>query len=64
MFFAKIVDGKVGPVRNIGIPVNGNADDFAFSMNEETEEGFVSSNREGGKGSDDIYAIKKLTTNL
>jgi outer membrane protein OmpA-like peptidoglycan-associated protein/tetratricopeptide (TPR) repeat protein len=60
VFFAKIVDGKVGPVRNVGIPVNGNADDFAFSMNEETEEGFVSSNREGGKGSDDIYAIKKL----
>jgi len=60
VFFAKIVDGKVGPVRNIGIPVNGNADDFAFSMNEETEEGFVSSNREGGKGSDDIYEIKKL----
>ena len=60
VFFAKVVDGKVGPVRNIGIPVYGNADDFAFSMNEETEEGFVSSNREGGKGSDDIYAIKKL----
>jgi outer membrane protein OmpA-like peptidoglycan-associated protein/tetratricopeptide (TPR) repeat protein len=59
VFFAKLVDGKVGPVRNIGIPVNGNADDFAFSMNEETEEGFVSSNREGGKGSDDIYAIKQ-----
>ena len=60
VFFAKIVDEKVGPVRNIGIPVNGNADDFAFSINEETEEGFVSSNREGGMGSDDIYAIKKL----
>ena len=60
VFFAKIVDEKVGPVRNIGIPVNGNTDDFAFSINEETEEGFVSSNREGGMGSDDIYAIKKL----
>lgn len=60
VFFAKIIDGKVGPVRNVGIPVNGNADDFAFSINEETEQGFVSSNREGGKGSDDIYAVKKL----
>tara|TARA_B110000483_G_scaffold46212_1_gene57701 strand:+ start:2869 stop:4788 length:1920 start_codon:yes stop_codon:yes gene_type:complete len=60
VFFAKIIDEKVGPIRNIGIPVNGNADDFAFSYNEETEEGFVSSNREGGVGSDDIYAIKKL----
>ena len=60
VFFTKIIDGKAGPVRNIGIPVNGNADDFAFSFNEETEKGFVSSNREGGMGSDDIYAIKKL----
>ena len=60
MCFSLKYDGKVGPVRNIGIPVNGNADDFAFSINEETEEGFVSSNREGGMGSDDIYAIKKL----
>ena len=62
VFFSKIVDGKVGPVRNIGIPINGNADDFAFSINEENEEGFVSSNRlvDGENMSDDIYAIKKL----
>lgn len=59
VFFAKLVDGKVGPVRNVGIPVNGNADDFAFSINE-TGEGFVSSNREGGMGSDDVYAVKVL----
>jgi outer membrane protein OmpA-like peptidoglycan-associated protein len=60
VFFAKLVDGKVGPVRNIGIPVNGNADDFAFSINDVTGEGFVSSNREGGAGSDDVYAVKVL----
>ena len=60
VFFAKLVDGKVGPIRNVGIPVNGNADDFAFSINDETGEGFVSSNREGGAGSDDVYAVKVL----
>lgn len=60
VFFTKEIDGKMAPIRNVGIPVNSNADDFAFSINEETEEGFVSSNREGGKGSDDVYAIKKL----
>ena len=60
VFFAKLVDGKVGPIRNVGIPVNGNADEFAFSINDETGEGFVSSNREGGAGSDDVYAIKVL----
>ena len=60
VFFAKLVDGKVGPIRNVGIPVNGNADDFAFSIDDETGEGFVSSNREGGAGSDDVYAVKVL----
>lgn len=60
VFHTKEIDGKMAPIRNAGTPINSNGDDFAFRMNEETGEGFVSSNREGGKGSDDIYAIKKL----
>lgn len=60
VFFTTLKDKKPGPVRNIGIPVNSNSDDFAFNINEDTGEGFVSSNREGGKGSDDIYALKML----
>jgi outer membrane protein OmpA-like peptidoglycan-associated protein/tetratricopeptide (TPR) repeat protein len=60
VFYTKEVDGKMAPIRNVGIPINSNADDFAFHLDEETEEGFVSSNREGGLGGDDIYAIKKL----
>jgi outer membrane protein OmpA-like peptidoglycan-associated protein/tetratricopeptide (TPR) repeat protein len=60
VFYTKEIDGKMAPIRNVGIPVNSNGDDFAFSINEETGEGFVSSNREGGKGGDDIYAFKKL----
>ena len=59
VFFSKEIDGKMAPVRNIGIPVNSSADDFAFTINE-SGEGYVSSNRMGGRGSDDIYAIKKL----
>lgn len=60
VFFTKEIDGKLAPVRNIGIPVNSNADDFAFSIDEESKEGFVSSNRDGGQGSDDIYAVKAI----
>ena len=60
VFYTKEIDGKMAPVRNAGIPVNSNADDFAYYMNEESGEGYISSNREGGKGSDDIYALKKL----
>jgi outer membrane protein OmpA-like peptidoglycan-associated protein/tetratricopeptide (TPR) repeat protein len=60
VFYTKEIDGKIAPIRNVGIPINSNADDFAFTIDEEAEEGFVSSNREGGKGSDDVYAFKKL----
>ena len=60
VFYTKEIDGKMAPIRNVGIPINSNADDFAFIIDEETGEGFVSSNREGGKGSDDIYTFKKL----
>ncbi|MGB3606059.1 MAG: OmpA family protein [Psychroserpens sp.] len=60
VFYTKEIDGKMAPIRNVGVPVNSSADDFAFNIDEETEEGFVSSNRDGGKGSDDIYALKKL----
>lgn len=49
-----------GNIENIGVPVNSNSDDFAFTINDETGEGYVSSNRPGGKGNDDIYGVKKL----
>lgn len=60
VFYTREIDGKMAPIRNVGIPVNSNADDFAFSIDEVTGEGFVSSNRDGGKGSDDVYSVKKL----
>lgn len=49
-----------GSVMNMGVPINSNFDDLAYTINEETGEGFLSSNREGGKGGDDIYAVKKI----
>lgn len=60
VFYTREIDGRMTNVRNVGIPVNSNGDDFAFTIDEEAETGFVSSNREGGQGSDDIYAIKKI----
>ena len=60
VFYTKEIDGKMTPIRNVGIPINSNGDDFAFTIDEEAEEGFVSSNRDGGQGSDDVYAFKKL----
>lgn len=48
-------------VKNLGIPINSNKDDFSYIVNEETQKGYFASNREGGKGDDDIYSFQNLT---
>ena len=48
-------DGTLKKVRNIGEPANSTFDDFGFLINLNTKRGFLTSNRKGGKGSDDIY---------
>lgn len=47
-------DGREIIVQNMGKPMNSPADDFAVALNSPIE-GYFSSNREGGKGGDDIY---------
>jgi outer membrane protein OmpA-like peptidoglycan-associated protein len=42
-------------VLNVGEEANSPKDDFAFIINFKTKKGFLSSNRDGGQGSDDIY---------
>ena len=51
--------GSYTEVINVGEPVNSPKDDFAFIINNSTRLGYVTSNREGGKGSDDIYKFKE-----
>jgi outer membrane protein OmpA-like peptidoglycan-associated protein/tetratricopeptide (TPR) repeat protein len=53
-------DGSFFGVQNIGTPINSNQDDFAFLINSKNRNGFFSSNREGGKGYDDIYRFVEL----
>ena len=56
VFATKIAfDDYSQPVVNVGKPVNGPLDDFAYIFNPETKKGYFSSNREGGMGEDDIY---------
>ncbi|WP_196889933.1 OmpA family protein [Aureivirga sp. CE67] len=46
-------------VENMGIPVNSSNDDFAYAEYlSKNRTGFVSSNRKGGKGNDDVYTFK------
>ena len=44
-------------VHNIGKPINSPMDDFGYIINETTGKGYITSNREGGKGDDDIYSF-------
>ncbi|QHI37209.1 Outer membrane porin F [Kordia antarctica] len=60
VFASKVNGSSYGAVRNLGTPLNSNSDDFSFTFDEETKKGFVASNREGGKGSDDIYETTLL----
>ena len=46
-----------GKPNNLGAPVNTEKDDFAFAYNESKKTAFVSSNRDGGTGDDDIYMV-------
>ncbi len=45
---------------NMGPGVNSTSDDFAISIDPVKETGYVSSNRDGGKGSDDIYILGQV----
>ena len=56
LFMARIkADGSYEAPLNIGAPANSPQDDFAYLIDTKTRKGFLSSNREGGKGFDDIY---------
>lgn len=56
IFVSKInPDNTFGEVQNVGADVNSPKDDFAYLINTKKRIGFFSSNRDGGKGYDDIY---------
>lgn len=59
VFMTKLENNnKATSIKNLGAPVNSNKDDFSFILNEEQANGYFSSNRDGGKGEDDIYAFR------
>ncbi|AWA28614.1 flagellar motor protein MotB [Flavobacterium magnum] len=65
VFVSKITDdGEQEEVLNLGEPLNSGHDDFAFMIDSKSRNGFFSSNRPGGLGSDDIYRFtetRKIT---
>jgi outer membrane protein OmpA-like peptidoglycan-associated protein len=52
--------GKFSKVMNLGVQVNSGKDDFGFVLDKEGKFGYLSSNRDGGAGDDDIYAVTSI----
>lgn len=51
-------DGKMNkPVENLKYPLNSSYDDFAIVFEGKKQRGYFTSNREGGKGEDDIWSF-------
>jgi outer membrane protein OmpA-like peptidoglycan-associated protein len=60
IFVSKVKrDGSFTKPINMGAPINSNKDDFSFVYKQDGS-GFLSSNRSGGKGDDDIYSFKNM----
>lgn len=51
-------NGVWGEAANQGVPLNGATDDFGMTFNEDGTRGYFTSDRAGGKGSDDVYSFK------
>lgn len=57
IFRAAFKDGVGNAISNLGAPVNTNRDDFAFAVQADKGIVYLTSNREGGAGRDDIYGV-------
>ena len=60
VYECKYSNGKWSEPRNMGYPVNTHKDDFSLILDKEGSKGYLSSNRNGGKGDDDIYFVELL----
>lgn len=57
IYKASLRDGRFTEIENLGYPLNTNADDFGICFLPGQNKGLFSSNRGGGRGSDDIYSF-------
>ncbi len=64
IYSADVSRGEVKGIKNMGSPINSNKDDFSFYIFPDKKSGYFSSNREGGKGDDDIYSFLKIKRDI
>jgi outer membrane protein OmpA-like peptidoglycan-associated protein len=60
LFVSFFRNGEWTAPENLLKPINSPYDDFGLALHYEKKEGFFSSNRPGGLGADDIYALRKF----
>ena len=60
IFAVQVTKGQYSKVLNAGVQANTNHDDFAFVLDSAGKKGYLASNRDGGKGNDDIYSFNLL----
>ncbi len=60
IYFSVPERGVFNSIENMGYPVNSSKDDFGFALDSTGMQGYISSNRLGGKGNDDLYFLKIL----
>ncbi|SMD44949.1 Outer membrane protein OmpA [Aquiflexum balticum DSM 16537] len=63
IFISDYQNGNLGKVTNMGLPFNSSRDDFAFYISPNGKR-YLSSDRVGGMGMDDIYLIEDLNKRL
>ncbi|NHN26868.1 OmpA family protein [Flavobacterium jejuense] len=60
VFMSEVKDDVYTKPLNLGLPINTNLDDFSLIYNDTSKRGFFASNRENGKGDDDIYSFLQI----
>ena len=60
VFYSKVTNDTYSGVKNLGVPINSRKDDFSFVLDKTMKKGYLSSNRPGGQGDDDLYYFDML----
>ncbi|MDP3642954.1 MAG: OmpA family protein [Bacteroidota bacterium] len=58
IYFSVPERGVFNSIENLGYPVNSSKDDFGFALDSTGMKGYITSNRTGGKGDDDLFFLK------
>jgi outer membrane protein OmpA-like peptidoglycan-associated protein/tetratricopeptide (TPR) repeat protein len=64
IFSSVSLNGKWTNIQNAGAPINSRYDDFSMVIADDGRSGFITSNRPGGKGDDDVWKFVKKSERI